>query len=177
MVAAVPTCMRGSWVLIFHPWFGGAWPRGPPLDPPLFAGYTLGFATHFWFDFRTSVCRVAGLMRCRSCRDTRVLTTRSTSACRWWSASRASRPSSIRNWPTTSERRSSTAPRRCAKSSTESSCDLFTVLPRHFPASVRSPSSCLPICSRSVSRVSHPCRMRLSLSTYHCYVMKGISLA
>ena len=30
MVAAVPTCVCGSWVLVFHPWFGG-----PPLDPPL----------------------------------------------------------------------------------------------------------------------------------------------
>jgi len=35
MVAAVPTCVRGSWVLIFYPWFGGPWPRSPPLDPPL----------------------------------------------------------------------------------------------------------------------------------------------
>ena len=31
MVAAVPTCVRGSWVLIFHPWFGGPWPVPPPL--------------------------------------------------------------------------------------------------------------------------------------------------
>ena len=29
MVAAVPTCMRGSWVLIFHPWFGGHGPVAP----------------------------------------------------------------------------------------------------------------------------------------------------
>ena len=31
MVAVVPTCVRDSWVLIFHPWFWGAWPRAPPL--------------------------------------------------------------------------------------------------------------------------------------------------
>jgi len=33
MVAAVPTCVRGSWVLIFHPWFGGG-AMPPPLDRP-----------------------------------------------------------------------------------------------------------------------------------------------
>ena len=32
MVAAVPTCIRGSWVLIFHPWFGGG---GMAPWPPL----------------------------------------------------------------------------------------------------------------------------------------------
>ena len=31
MVAAVPTRVRGSWVLIFHPWFGGGMARGPPF--------------------------------------------------------------------------------------------------------------------------------------------------
>ena len=35
MVAAVPTRVRGSWVLIFHSWFGGHGPVAPPLDPPL----------------------------------------------------------------------------------------------------------------------------------------------
>ena len=30
--------MRGSWVLIFHPWFGGHSPVAPPLDPPLHIG-------------------------------------------------------------------------------------------------------------------------------------------
>jgi len=30
-VAAVPPCVRGSWVLIFHPWFGGPWHRAPPF--------------------------------------------------------------------------------------------------------------------------------------------------
>ena len=32
MVAAVPTCVRGSWVLIFHPWLGGGM---APCPPPL----------------------------------------------------------------------------------------------------------------------------------------------
>ena len=36
MVAAVPTCVHVSWVLIFHPWFwGGMAPCPPTLDPPL----------------------------------------------------------------------------------------------------------------------------------------------
>ena len=61
MVAAVPACMRGSWVLIFHPWFGGRRAPLPPLDPPLLNIAPYEFLLAF-YSTRSLSCTVSEIL-------------------------------------------------------------------------------------------------------------------